>query len=250
MKLRTLIASFAALAGITTAQAKHYQTVWSRDFEDEATMGAEITFDRLKNDRFGTTAGEGTIQGTATQAERNLVPTSSISKFYSIYSTANSGNLLFTLPSDAVTAMQEAQDYVVEFDYYQNFIATSTYSGLAIQGANGPIATFYATAGSNGKESTGCKVYLGDSTDEVICDQVKGYGRGVDPSSSNCDKYWLHITVKGVATDSDPAKNGLYLTIERLNQTTPETVMATTRVGDFDVVTHLFERFESKNAWD
>ena len=249
MKLRTLIASFAALAGITTAQAKNYQTVWSQDFEDEATMGAEITFDCLTNVRFGTTAGEGTIPGTPTQAERNLVPTSSTSKFYSIPSEANSGNLLFTLPSKAVTAMQEAQDYVVEFDYYQNFITSSTYSGLAIQGANGPIATFYATAGSKSGESTGCKVYLGDLTDEVICDQVKGYERGADPSSSNCDKYWLHITVKGVASDSDPAKNGLYLTIESLNQATPATVMATTRVGDFDVVTHLFERFDTRNAY-
>ena len=243
---KTVFGRLALAAGIVlalTARAEAvYRPVWQQDFEDAATYRNEITSSSVANAIFGTedVLSPNLPGGTHTNEERTIYSTAETSRYFRLYCTTKNGkyNILFALPQLAVSAT----DYKIEFDYYLSHVTHGDFSGLAINGAKGPLATIYGEAGNKNTESSG-KLYRSDSTNEVLA-TVKSWGRGNEttPSANAAQKYWMHFTVtgtqqdgvnlsvvradgvqvyEGVVADEFDVVESLYLTIDRNNETYP-----------------------------
>ena len=231
-----LLVAGVALAGQVRADTV-YRTVWYQDFSDASTYTSQLNGNAYVNAVFGITADStsATAGGTISQAERTPYGTYRSEKFLSAFiSTSGNINTTFMMP-DAATS---ATDYKIEFDTFISAPTTSTMSGLAIQGANGPIATIYAGVGNKSSETD---VYVYNQADSTL--QLATYKtgtRGINPASY--PKYWIHVTVEGVSD------SGIYLEITRADGTA---VLTKTLVSStFDVVEALFLRWTSSNSYD
>lgn len=218
MKLRTLIASFAALAGITTAQADAvYKRAWIEDFENSETYLDQIYVGGIQSSLLGVNYAEKQsiksvrdytkVYGptdprdsshtalTVSQELRTEKDTQASTHYMRCGHYGSWGiSLNFMMPD----VVKTATDYRLSFKYLlaASYDTKNTATnGLVVVGTDGrSLATFGVPPnGSNTEKRSDGLLFVGDSVDGLVKSDLTSTGRGkYDVSGA-----WLRVTVSG-----------------------------------------------------